>query len=213
MTINLKRAFVSETGKSNGEETNVSHDHGLEGKFLAALGEIDVALARRVQLDRCPLCGGPLDRADFPRKPRGDLGEAADGYQRRISLCCRVNGCRRRATPPSVRFLGRKVYFAALVMIASAVGRDTVLAGRGRPRDVRGVPVRTVRRWLGWWQTVFALSTFWSEAKARFARAIVVERLPASLLDRLSGDAIRRALVLLAPITTTSVQSRIGMVV
>ena len=190
----------------------MSHNHDLEGKFHAALGEIDEERARRVQGERCPHCGGPLDRADFPRKPRGDLGDAAGAYERRISLCCRNEGCRRRATPPSLRFLGRKVYFAALVVIASGIGRDALLVGRGRPRDVRGVPVRTVRRWLAWWETTFALSTFWSEAKGLFASPIAVELLPASLLARFSDDALRRTLALIAPITTTSMQTRIGMV-
>ena len=192
----------------------MSHDHDLEWKFLAALGAIDAEHARRVQLERCPHCGGPLDRADFPRKPRGELGEAADAYTWRLSLCCRVDGCRRRATPPSLRFLGRKVYFAALVVIASAIGRGTQLVGRGRVSEVRGVPVRTVRRWLGWWQTVFALSAFWTEAKALFATPIAVVGLPTSLLNAIAGeDTLRRTLALLAPITTTSVRARIEMVV
>ncbi len=190
----------------------MSHDQDLEGKFHGALGEIDREHARRVQLEGCPHCGGPLDRADYPRKPRGELGDEAAEYSKRLSLCCRVDGCRRRATPPSVRFLGRKVYFAALVLIASAVGRGAVLLGRGRVRDVQGVPVRTVRRWLSWWQTGFALSAFWTEAKARFAMAVEVERLPASLLERVGKDAVRRTLAFLAPITTTSVVTRIAMV-
>lgn len=192
----------------------MSHDHDLEGKYLAALGEIDAERARRVQLEGCAHCGGPLDRADYPRKPRGELGEAADAYTRRLSLCCRVDGCRSRTTPPSLRFLGRKVYFAALVVIASAIGRDTQLVGRGRVREVKGVPVRTVRRWLVWWQTIFALSAFWTEAKALFAAPVAIERLPASLLERIAGeDALRRTLALIAPITTTSMRARIEMVV
>ena len=190
----------------------MSHNHDLGGKFLDALGAIDKERAVRVQLDGCAHCGGPLDRADYPRKPRGELGEAADAYQRRFSLCCRIEGCRRRATPPSVRFLGRKVYFGALVVIASSVGRDTVLVGRGRVGDVRGVPVRTVRRWLVWWQITFALSTFWGEAKSLFAEPVAAALLPASLLARFGDEALRRTLVLIAPITTTSVQTRIGMV-
>jgi hypothetical protein len=192
----------------------VSHDHNLEGKFLAALGGMDVERARLVQVGGCPRCAGPLDRADYPRKPRGELGEAADAYTRRLSLCCRVDGCRSRATPPSLRFLGRKLYFAAVVVIASGMGRDTKLVGRGRVSDVKGVPVRTVRRWLVWWQTVFALSAFWTEAKALFAASVAVDRLPASLLERVGGaDVLRRTLSLIAPITTTSVRARIEMLV
>jgi len=191
----------------------VSHDQELDWKFLAVLSEIDEERALRVRLEGCPHCGSPLDRADFPRKPRGELGKAADGYQQRISLCCRAEGCRRRATPPSVRFLGRKVYVGALVVIASVIGRGAVLVGRGRAREVRGVPVRTVRRWLMWWQVTFALLSFWSEARALFTAPIAIELLPTSLLESFGGDdALRRALVFISPITTTSIRARIGMV-
>jgi hypothetical protein len=38
----------------------------------------------------------------------------------RFSFCCDRDGCRNRATPPSVRFLGRKVYLGAVVMLISA---------------------------------------------------------------------------------------------
>jgi hypothetical protein len=74
--------------------------------------------------------------------------------------------------------------------------------------------VRTVRRWLIWWQTLFALSVFWTEAKALFASPVAIERLPASLLERMAGeDALRRTLALIAPITTTSMRARIERVV
>lgn len=189
----------------------MSHDHDLNWKFLTALVGIDEESARRVRSEGCPHCGRPLDRADYPRKPRGELGEAARGYVRRISLCCRA--CRRRATPPSVRFLGRKVYVGALVVIASVIGRSARLIGRGGVRDVRGVPVRTVRRWLAWWQVTFALSRFWGEARARFASPIAIKLLPTSLLDRFEGeDWLERALAFISPITTTSVRAGIGMV-
>jgi hypothetical protein len=186
----------------------------LEAKFLAALDEIDAAYAARVQAAGC-LCGGVLDRADYPRKPRGDLGNAAEAYAVRRSFCCRREGCRKRATPPSLRFLGRKVYIAVLVIVASASARAMSIAGRGSARRVEGVPVRTVRRWLSWWQTVFALSAFWSEARAFFATPVDVDALPVSLLSRFSGErpeALGKMLRFTAPITTTSVQVRIAMV-
>jgi len=34
-------------------------------------------------------------------------------------FCCAVDGCRSRATPPSLRFLGRKVYLAAIVVLVA----------------------------------------------------------------------------------------------
>ncbi len=190
------------------------HVPEYDAKFLAALVAIDAEHAEQVRRGGCPECGGALDHADYPRKPRGELGEAACGYERRCSFCCRVDGCRKRATPASLRFLGRKVYIAVLVVVASAAGRSLSLTGRGRPRQVQGVPVRTVRRWLDWWQTVFALGAFWSEAKAFFAIPVEVGELPASLLARFGvGDvALEKLLRFTAPITTTSVRTRIARV-
>lgn len=141
------------------------HGYGADAKWFATLAEIDEVFATRVREAGCVDCGGPLDRADYERKPRGDLGEGTDAYTRRRSFCCRRDGCRHRATPPSVRFLGRKVYVAALVVIASVLGRHRALVGRGAPRRVEGVPVRTVRRWLAFWSVTFALTAFWKEAK------------------------------------------------
>ena len=190
------------------------HVPEYDAKFLTALVAIDAEHAERVREAGCPRCGGPLDRADYERKPRGELGEAACGYERRCSFCCRVDGCRKRATPASLRFLGRKVYVAVLVIVASAAGRSMRLTGRGRSRQVQGVPVRTVQRWLDWWQTVFALGAFWSEAKAFFATPVEVDELPASLLERFGvGEvALEKLLRFTAPITTISVRTRIARV-
>jgi len=193
----------------------LSHIPEFEAKYLALLGEIDAACARRVREGGCVLCGGVLDRADYPRKPRGDLGEAAEAYTTRRSFCCRREGCRKRATPPSLRFLGRKVYFAVLVIVASAAARAGSIVGRGSARQVHGVPARTVRRWLTWWEGVFALSAFWLEARAFFAMPVEVVSLPASLLSRFSGErpeALVKMLRFTSPITTTSVKARIAMV-
>jgi hypothetical protein len=188
------------------------HVPEYDAKFLAALGDIDTASAARIHVAGCSVCGGPLDRADYPRKPRGELGEAADAYAWRLSFCCRRDGCRKRATPPSLRFLGRKIYIAVVVVVASAA------AGAATEREVRrthGVPTRTVRRWLMWWQTAFALSAFWLEAKAFFSTPVAESDLPRSLWSRFRGGrtaALEKLLRFTAPVTTTSVRSRIARV-
>lgn len=190
------------------------HGYEADAKLFATLAEIDEISARRVKGAGCAECGGPLDRADYERKPRGDLGEVAGAYTRRRSFCCRRDGCRHRATPPSLRFLGRKVYVAVLVVVASVVGRERALVGRGAPRRVEGVPVRTVRRWLDWWNFTFALTTLWKEAKGLFAMPVDTVTLPGSLLERLGAPratALTRLLRLIAPITTASVRAAIVM--
>jgi hypothetical protein len=78
---------------------------------------------------------------------------------------------------------------------------------------VQGVPTRTIVRWLGWWQTVFALGAFWSEAKAFFATPVEMGGLPTSLLERFGHGpaALERMLRFVAPITTESVKASIAM--
>lgn len=192
------------------------HGYGADAKWFATLAEIDEISAQRVKEGGCADCGGPLDRADYERKPRGDLGDAAGAFTRRRSFCCRRDGCRHRATPPSVRFLGRKVYAAVIVVVASAVGRERSLVGRGAPRQVEDVPVRTVRRWLDWWSVAFALTTFWKEAKGLFATPVEEAALPGSLLERFgtpSPTTLMHLLRHIAPITTGSVRAPIAMAV
>ena len=91
-------------------------------EFFGLLVELDEAVTRRVAAERCPACKGPLHRGDYDRKPRGALiALAGEAFARRFSLCCGREGCRKRATPPSVRFLGRRVYLGAVVLVASIV--------------------------------------------------------------------------------------------
>lgn len=190
----------------------MSHDLQWEAKFLAGLAEIDAEYAAKVREAGCTHCeDGKLDSANYPRKARGDLGEAATAFEKRLSFCCREDGCRRRSTPPSLRFLGRKVYVAVVVIAASIVGRGAHL-GRGA-RAALGVPARTVRRWLSWWQTVFALSAFFVEAKGYLATPPAVADLPGSLLSHFGTGtvALEKMLRLLGPITTTSMRARIAM--
>jgi hypothetical protein len=64
-------------------------------------------------------CGGVLHSAKYPRKPRPRLGWLRPEYHWRFSYCCAEDGCRLRSTPPSLRFLGRKVYLATVVVVVS----------------------------------------------------------------------------------------------
>ena len=79
---------------------------------------------------------GPLHRSDYPRKPRGGPALPAE-QERRFSLCCAV--CRRRTTPPSVRFLGPKVYYGAVVILAACLAEGVTECQRRRhvPADHR----------------------------------------------------------------------------
>jgi hypothetical protein len=178
----------------------------LASEFFEGLMTIDTAIVERAAEEPCSDCGGPLYRGDYQRKPRGGLlAIAAEAFSRRFSLCCGRDGCRHRATPPSVRFLGRRVYIGAVVVLASA--NALAVATASAIVGTTGVPARTTRRWLRWWRGPFTTSGPFVNLSARLVPAPDRRRLPVSLLERLSGDGpapIAKLLAWLAPITTES---------
>lgn len=178
----------------------------LAGEFFEKLTQIDAEIVARAAADGCRFCGGPLHRGDYPRKPRGGLvAPAAEAFSRRFSLCCGREGCRRRATPPSVRFLGRRVYVGAAVVLASVVA--LALMAASAVRRATGIAPRTTRRWLQWWRGPFVATPVFVDLSARLVPAVARERLPSSMLERLdAGPATRlqRVLGWLAPLTTAS---------
>ena len=90
--------------------------------------------------------------AQYRRKPRGRPAGLGDEHDWRFSFCCARDGCRTRKTPPSLRFLGRKVYLAAMVVLI-AIMREGVTAARMRQLSgLVGVDRRTVERWREWWR-------------------------------------------------------------
>ena len=177
---------------------------GIE--FFEGLVAIDRALVEKAATEPCGNCGGPLYRGDYDRKPRGGLlATAAEVFGRRFSLCCGRDGCRRRATPPSVRFLGRRVYVGAVVVLASVAVLATATARAAK--RATGVPTRTTRRWLRWWRGPFTTSRPFIEISARLVPAVSRSALPTSILDRLEGEPaarLSRFLGWLGPLTTRS---------
>lgn len=90
----------------------------LEAKFWEILEARDRELAWEAQTKGCQVCDGKLDVGNYPRKDRGLGASGLPLAGIRLSFCCRVRGCRKRHTPPSVRFLGRRVYFGAIIILA-----------------------------------------------------------------------------------------------
>ena len=159
--------------------------------------KIDGDLAAEVRAGGCPFCGGPLHSAVYPRKPRGGPTELSDDYDVRQSFCCAREGCRRRATPPSVRFLGRRVYLGAIVVLASAMQQGVTPTRASRLRELLGVSLRTLARWREWWKTAFVESAFWKVAKTFLSPAVLESGLPHSLLERFGPDEEERLVALL----------------
>lgn len=169
---------------------------------------LDKDLAGEAREGGCIWCGGRLDSAAYPRKPRGGPADLGGEYCWRLSFCCAEEGCRRRVTPASVRFLGRKVYLGAVVVLVSAMLHGATPPRAARLRELFGVSARTLARWRDWWQTVFALSPFWKAARGLLRAAVDTAALPLSLLRCFGKAGARKPLVdalgFLAPITTTS---------
>jgi hypothetical protein len=152
----------------------------------------------------CEVCGSPLHSAHFTRKPRGGPAGLGGEHDLRFSLCCANRECRKRHTPPSLRFLGRKVYLGAVVVLVSAMRHGATPARLRKLREHLGVSRRTVERWRRWWREAFVESAFWRVARAAFMPPVAPDLLPVSLLEHFAGDGEARLLTLLrflGPIT------------
>lgn len=181
------------------------HNLLQDASVFAFLLECDRDVAAQCRSGGCTVCGDTLHSARFQRKPRGGPPDLGRSYEYRESFCCA--SCRRRTTPPSLRFLGRKVYLGAVVVLVSTMRHGAKPARVAELRKRIGVSERTIVRWRAWWQESFAASPFWQASRGRFDTPVVTEQMPLSLLDRFAGDERDRLISMLrflAPITTAS---------
>lgn len=186
-----------------------THMHKVlnSGHFIKYLERFDGKIAQAAKAEMCRYCGGKLHCGDYARKPRGVVG-----WDKRHSFNCAR--CRRRKTPPSVRFLGRRVYAGVVVALVSALmhglnaGRAQVLV------EKLGIDRRTLKRWLAWWRAVFVTSGFWKGARASFMPQVEATRMPLSLLEAFGAERRRgmfKLLLFIAPITTGSCEMAVVM--
>ncbi len=158
------------------------HDLPRDASFWSFLLAVDEDLAEETRKKGCR-CGGRLHCANYPRKPAGVRPELPEDQRLRFSFCCDREGCRKRATPRSVRFLGRKVYLGAIVILISAMRQGPT------PRRVRelsdrfGADERTIARWQTFWREHFPQTPFWKVARAGFVTLGEIVSLPYSLVD------------------------------
>ena len=169
-------------------------------KFLLC---IDQDRAAAVQALGCPCCGGPLHVGDFERKPRGPLRDPLVSAIR-LSFCC--GHCRLRCMPASVRFLGRRVYWGVVVLLATALCSGLSLR-RGRQLTQQlSVPVLTLLRWRRWWLSEFTRTAVWQELRGKLLPPLAAAELPAGLLQRVvaldTPTAMAMILRWLAPLST-----------
>jgi hypothetical protein len=180
-----------------------------DARFYDLLTKFDEDLAAAVRAKGCVWCGGRLHRACYLRKPRGAPVDLGPEYEKRLSLCCEREGCRRRATPPSVRFFGRRVYLGVTFVLVMAMSQGLGLRRTARLHAELGVGLRTLRRWRRWWLEVFVQSHFWKHKRARLMPPVDESELPAALIDRFArgapGEQLLALLSFLSPLTTRTV--------
>ena len=148
-------------------------------------------------------------RGHINRKPRG-----GPPWDRRYSFCCAQEDCRRRRTPESVRFLGRRVYAGLVVVLITTVIHGLKPGRVRRIRQALQIDSRTLKRWRQWWVDSFVRSSFWKAARARFMPPLSERTLPLSLWLRFDLEGRNRLLAVLQflrPITTPMAWKELGM--
>jgi len=87
--------------------------------------------------------------------------------------------------PPSVRFWGRRVYWAPVLLIISALRQGTNPAVTlERLKGFCGVWRSTVKRWQRYFRDLFAQSIGYRRLSGHLMPPIVSDQLPAALLQR-----------------------------
>jgi hypothetical protein len=168
--------------ENTSEYLTMYHDLPRSTRFWLFLLAVDQDLAETIRKQGCS-CGGRLHSANYLRKPRGTLIQLPKEQRLRLSFCCDRDGCRKRVTPPSVRFLGPKVFLGPIVILISAMRQGPT------PRRVRELFTRfpadrrTIARWQVFWRDLFPQTPFWKLARARLVPLVEIITLPYSLVD------------------------------
>ena len=191
------------------------HKFLQDREFFERLLGIDRQMAAEVQASGCG-CGGRLDRASYRRKVRGLPEGLGPEHEIRESFCCCKEGCRKRATPLSVRFLGRRVYVSVALVIGAAVEGGVTKRRVELLRKLMRCPLarRTVERWVVWWREMLPRTRLWQETRRRLPAPIDLKRMPLSLLEVFGGEDLEedleggliKLLRLLSPISIGHVQ-------
>lgn len=168
----------------------MSHEILFDASFFLFLLLIDRDIAARAHLQRCPDCGGTLDVANYLRKPRGALCKLPDGFDVRYSLCCRTDGCRRRHTPGSVRFLDRRVYLGVVTVIVAMMRHGNAHHRLKRLQAELGVDFHTIQSWQHFWADLFPVGDRGKQLRAWFPEGGSSGELLSALWEKLSAAAV-----------------------
>lgn len=176
-----------------------------DARFHRRLLDLDGELAAKAATRGCAVCGQALHAANYPRKPRGVPIEVGREAEMRHSFCCSGRDCRRRMTPPSIRFLDGKVYLSVVVVLAAVVTAGVTGSRLRKLREELDLDRRTLERWRRWWQEEVPRTDWWWRVRGVLAPPIDTSDLPGGLLDRFGGrdreDQLLAFLRLLRPLS------------
>jgi hypothetical protein len=101
---------------------------------------------------------------------------------KRFSLCCWH--CRRRSLPPSCLFLGRRVYWGAVVLVVVTLRQQRAEGFSARKvRELFGISHQTLLRWMAFYREIFPASQAWKQRRGLLGVEVRNDRLPASLVE------------------------------
>jgi len=157
------------------------HSQLTDATFYNSLFALDRIIAEQVKHSGCLFCHGHLHQSHYPRKPRGVPEGTHSDYHIRFSYCCGKEGCRKRFTPPSMRFLSRKVYSSVVIFLVFLLKAKTDELKVEKLNLLLGtsLSVETVRRWRNFWVKEVSQSHTWK--RAAFSH-VMAQTLPVSLL-------------------------------
>lgn len=181
-------------------------------KHFQHLERIDRDIAAGYAFSPCEKCPasfeepGTLHRSNYTRKPRGFAAGGEPATCVRDSFCCSAEGCRKRTTPESVRFLGPRMYLGVVVALVAAMRHGPNAVRMKVLEEHLGVDRTTVARWCRWWREDLVDMPFWRELRRTLVPRPDVKSLPGSLWDcwgrtRAGMIAMLKAL---GPVTTAT---------
>ena len=186
----------------------MSQNFLFKASFFTLLMQIDSELADNTLKEGCPRCGGPLHLANYPRSPFGLPKQFRRYCDERISFCCAQ--CRKRTTPPSVRFFGRRWFVAPVFILLSLLMLGINERRLAQIKQHFGISVSesTWKRWRAWWRQSFQRTKFWLQAKGSVISHLQTNLgLPRALLRLFPGSLIEKIPKLLqffSPLTAGS---------
>ena len=168
------------------------------------LHRIDIDLADQQQKAGCPFCGGTLHYSNYQRKPRGGP-KLPENLNIRFSLCCSRETCRRRTLPKSTLFMGRRIYFRVVVLLATTLNQRAPLEySKNMLSKMLGADRKTINRWLTYFREFFPKSRTWKAVRGFISPVIESTSLPGSLVgyclenNKFITQGVINCLVLLA---------------